>query len=77
MNKALYNCEEVVKALEEKIKKSIDDLDERELILLLNFKAPNNPFSVVIFTKILDSIDENGEVGLDADTVFKLLVKIV
>ena len=54
----------------------MDDLEESEIFMLLELSSSNNRFLKIIFNKIIDSIEENGETTLPPFTVIKIVTKL-
>lgn len=60
INRNVYNYGNILDLLEKRIKNSFDELDEKDIFNLVDLSSHNNYFLKIVYSKIMESIDDNG-----------------
>ena len=76
INPKVYRCFNLQKEIETRLLNNIDELEERDIASLISFKSKNNVFLRLVYSKLIDSISEEGESSLEVNVILQLITRI-
>lgn len=60
INTRVYNTSNLAEEIQQRIEHKLNDLELKDMNLLVNFKSRNNPFLKIIHNRIYNSLNDEG-----------------